>query len=120
LHGAARGAAVTQQNQVRIGRGRRSALREACGECGLQVRAAAESARANKFQRFFDRRGIGSHGRGLEPRNLRVEKQKIEAVGGLQRMQDALERVITAFQFLPLHRERSVEEQDHRFWRSGR
>jgi len=113
LHDAARGFAVTQQNQVQV----RTGLGESEIESFLQIGAAAQATCPDQAQRLLHLIGRRGDRHRCERSERGVEQEQVELVRGLEAVEQFVQRLEIAVELLPLHGERVVEQSHDRFRR---
>src|SRR6266446_2497457 len=85
----------------------------------LHISAAAQPAATNEIQGALNGCTIRAYGRGLKQLRLLVKQDHIETIRGPQRAKQRFQRLVAALQFLPLHRNRGIEEKHDRLCRAG-
>src|SRR5271168_2892092 len=103
------GSAIAEQNERRF---RLGALREASIERVLEVGSAAQMAGAHELHSFCDGCLVCWDRRGSKGFCLCVEENEIETILGAKRIQKLGHGGVAAFQLVPLHGKRGIEE-DH-------
>ena len=87
-------------------------MRQRRVERPLQVGAATQAGITDECQRLLHGGGIGGDGGRRKHRCFGVEQDDVEPVAGTERAQHAFERLETAIELLPLHRQRGIEQCD--------
>src|SRR5579871_4018251 len=103
-------AAVGQENEAAV---RLGALREASREGFANVGASAKAAGTNEIESMLDGRGVCSHGLRLKYRDALIKEEQVEVISRGKTKQDFFERGIASFEFVPLHGEGVIEEQNY-------